>query len=68
MRTSAPPARDDPRRTGREGEPIPVRIREGAAPIQGDVTNDKAGKFAMFADPDGNPCYLYQMTPSYAPR
>ncbi len=36
--------------------------------FQGAVTNDKAGKFAKFADPDGNPCYLYQMSPSYAQR
>src|SRR5688500_20248604 len=32
--------------------------------FQGTVTTEKAGKFAMFADPDGNPCYLYQLSPS----
>ena len=26
------------------------------------VVGDKAGKFAFFADPDGNSCYLFQMT------
>jgi catechol 2,3-dioxygenase-like lactoylglutathione lyase family enzyme len=30
--------------------------------FSGGVVGDKAGKFAFFADPDGNPCYLFQMS------
>jgi catechol 2,3-dioxygenase-like lactoylglutathione lyase family enzyme len=49
-------------------EDVIAALKARGVRFQGDVTDDKAGKFAMFADPDGNPCYLYQMSPSYAPR
>ena len=34
--------------------------------FHGPIAGDKAGKFAGFADPDGNPCYLFQMNAEYA--
>ena len=30
------------------------------------VVGDKAGMFAFFSDPDGNACYLFQMSAEYA--
>ena len=56
------------KRVGKQIEDVITALKARGVRFQADVINDKAGKFAMFADPDGNPCYLYQMIPSYAPR
>jgi len=34
--------------------------------FQAPIVSDKAGKFAFFSDPDGNPCYAFQMSGEYA--
>ena len=46
-----------------------VRSLEGrGVRFEGGITADKVGRFASFADPDGNRCYLFQMSAEHAPR
>lgn len=42
------------------------RLTRRGVTFAGPAVKDKAGEFAMFSDPDGHPCYLYQVRPEYA--
>lgn len=47
-------------------ETVVTELRTRGVTFQGEVTAEKAGKFAFFHDADGNPCYLFQMAPADA--
>ena len=45
-------------------EAVPALERRGVK-FDGPIRDDNAGKFVDFSDPDGHPCYIYQINAEY---